>query len=74
MKWAATIFGALILLLGALWFLQGTGLVIIDPIACVGECGALTGPNAGWTLAGLGTMLVAAALLWWALRRIVYRN
>jgi hypothetical protein len=53
LKWIGAIIGLLALLLGGLWLLQGTGLVVIDPIACVGECAALTG----------------AALIWFTLRR-----
>lgn len=51
-KWVASIFGGAAILLGGLWFLQGTGLIVIEPIACVGECAALEGPSVAWTIAG----------------------
>ncbi len=69
LKWIGAIIGLLALLLGGLWFLQGTGLVVIDPIACVGECTALTGPSLPWALAGTALALTGAALLWLTLRR-----
>jgi hypothetical protein len=69
LKWIGAIIGLLALLLGGLWLLQGTGLVVIDPIACVGECAALTGPSLPWALAGTALALTGAALIWFTLRR-----
>ncbi len=72
MKWIRGIVGivsVLAILLGGLWFLQGTGLVVIEPIACVGECEPLEGPSSGWAIMGFATMLLAAAALWWAVKR-----
>lgn len=57
-------FGLVLVLLGGLWFLQGTGLVTIAPILCVGDCEPLTGPSLPWALAGLVALLAGAALLW----------
>jgi hypothetical protein len=74
MKWLYAISGILGLAVGALgclWFLQGVGLVVIEPIACVGECEALTGPSLGWAIAGLAMLLVGAALIWWSIRRFM---
>jgi len=51
-KWVASIFGGAAILLGGLWVLQGTGLIVIEPIACVGECAAQEGPSVAWTIAG----------------------
>lgn len=68
-KWVASIFGGAAILLGGLWFLQGTGLIVIEPIACVGECAALEGPSVAWTIAGAVTMLAGAAAFWFAWRR-----
>ncbi len=56
-------------LLGGLWLLQGTGVVTIDPIACIGACEALEGPSAPWALAGAALMIAALAALWAATRR-----
>lgn len=69
MKWIGAAFGVILVLLGGLWFLQGTGLVTIPPILCVAECTPLEGPSLPWAIAGLIALLVGAALLWRNLRR-----
>lgn len=69
MKWIGVIVSLAAILLGGLWFLQGTGLVVIAPIACVGACEPVTGPSLTWVVAGAALMLVGAAALWAALRR-----
>ena len=69
MKWIGAAFGIVLILLGGLWFAQGTGIVTIAPILCVAECAPLEAPSLPWTLAGLAALLVGAALLWFSLRR-----
>ena len=69
MKWIGAAFGLILVLLGGLWFLQGTGLVTIPPILCVAECEPLEGPSLPWAIAGLVALLVGAALLWRSRRR-----
>ena len=69
MKWLGLVLGVLALLLGGLWFLQGTGAVTLAPIACVGECEALEGPSLPWALAGAALFLVGLGLLWFSLFR-----
>ena len=68
-RWIIGAVGVLAFLLGGLWFLQGTGLIVIEPIACVGECEALEGPSAPWAIAGAAMMIAALGLLWFAMRR-----
>jgi hypothetical protein len=63
-KWSASVLGAVAILLGGLWFLQETGLIVIEPIACVGECAALEGPSAPWAIAGVVAMLAGTAVFW----------
>lgn len=73
MKWlyvGVGIVGAAAAMLGGLWFLQGTGVAVIEPIACIGECTALIGPNVGWALAGAALMLVGIGIVWWSMRRL----
>ena len=74
MKWLTAVAGLIAFLLGGLWALQGFGLVVIKPIACVGDCAALEGPHAGWAAAGSGLLLVGGALLYWSLRRILRKS
>jgi hypothetical protein len=69
MKYLGAAFGVVVILLGGLWFLQGTGLVTIPPILCVAECEPLEGPSLLWALAGLVALFIGGALLWFSLRR-----
>lgn len=69
MRWILAVPGIPAVLLGGMWLLQGTGLVVIEPIACVGECEALTGPSLPWGLAGAALAFAGLALLWLAFRR-----
>ena len=69
MKWIGAAFGLIVVLLGGLWFLQGTGLFTIPPILCVAECEPLEGPSLPWALAGLAALIIGAVLLWRAFRR-----
>lgn len=64
MKVAVGIFGLLALLLGALWLLQGTGLIHIRPILCVANCEEVQRPSAVWAAAGLILAIIGA----WAMR------
>lgn len=69
MTWLLLIAGVVLVLLGGLWFLQGTGLVTIAPILCIADCAPLEGPSTPWTIAGLVALLAGAAALWSAIRR-----
>jgi len=55
-----------LILLGTLWLLQGTGLVVIEPIACVAECETLEGPSLPWSLAGAAALAAGGGLVWWS--------
>ena len=61
--------GVILLLLGALWLVQGLGLVRIEPVACLANCQTLEGPSATWAITGLGTLVLGAALLAMGIRR-----
>lgn len=69
MKWLTGILGVIGVLLGGLWLSQGLGIVVIDPIACVGECAPLEGPSVQWALAGAALLLAGAVGLWFTFRR-----
>ncbi|KQR08537.1 hypothetical protein [Cellulomonas sp. Leaf334] len=62
-------FGLALVALGALWFLQGSGLVRIEPVACVGNCAPITGHRPGWQVAGaltaaVGLLIIGVAARW----------
>ncbi|HEV2514020.1 MAG TPA: hypothetical protein VGV07_02125 [Devosia sp.] len=69
MKWTGAALGAIAVLLGGLWFLQGTGLVTLGPILCVAECEALEGPSLLWAVLGALLFAAGAAGVWFALFR-----
>ena len=69
MKWIGAIIGLILILLGGLWLLQGTGLFVIEPIACVAECETLAGPSLQWALAGAMALAAGAGLIWFSLFR-----
>lgn len=46
---------------GLLWFLQGSDLVHIEPILCVGDCEPIAGHHPEWQVAG-GVALLTGAL------------
>ena len=54
--------------LGALWALQGAGIVHLKPILCVANCTELQGASGQWLLTGIGA-IVAGMALWYIARR-----
>jgi hypothetical protein len=57
------IIGIIITLLGLLWFLQGTGIIVIPPILCVANCEPLTGPSLIWAISGAITFIIGVLLI-----------
>jgi hypothetical protein len=74
MRWLWTLTALLGLVgvtLGLLWFLQGSDLLHIDPIACAASCEPIQGHQPAWQLAGAVAVAigsVAAATGWRKLR------
>jgi len=48
--------GAVFLLLGLLWFLQGVGIVHMQPVLCFTNCEPIARPQPLWTMIGLITV------------------
>lgn len=69
MRWILSVLALAAILLGGLWFFQGTGLIVLDPIACVGDCQPLEGPSVLWSSAGLVLIFAGGAVLRFAWRR-----
>ncbi|MCA0374607.1 MAG: hypothetical protein LCH84_02990 [Gemmatimonadetes bacterium] len=55
--------GLLGLVLGALWVLQGLGMVEIPPLLCAGDCVPFEGPSRRKAVVGGLAMLAGGALL-----------
>lgn len=53
---ARLVAGALLVLLGLLWMLQGADVVSIRPVLCAGDCQPVTGGSTGWLIAGVITV------------------
>lgn len=53
MKTIILVLSIVAVLLGALWLLQGLGLVQMEPILCFANCQPIEGPSATWAVAGL---------------------
>jgi hypothetical protein len=63
------VLGGVFIALGALWVLQGAGVVHVKPILCVADCNELQGASSQWLLTGIGTIAVGLALWFLAHRR-----
>jgi len=59
----AIIFGTIILLLGSLWFLQGSDLIHIKPILCFANCQPITGGSTVWQIVGAIVFIVGAIII-----------
>lgn len=66
----STILGAIVALLGLLWFVQGLGIVRIGPILCVAECEPLTGRSVQWTVIGALALVLGIGLVWAGQRHV----
>jgi len=64
----SSILGAVLALLGLLWLLQGLDLVRMQPMLCVANCEPITGGSVVWTVVGLVTLVVGAAIVWMGVR------
>jgi hypothetical protein len=56
-------------LLGALWLLQGLGLVHVRPILCLTACEGGRSASPTWSILGAVMLIASLAILAFALRR-----
>jgi hypothetical protein len=61
MRKLARVAGVICTLLGALWFLQGLGVVHIRPILCFADCAPIQEPSPAWAI--IGFLALAAGIL-----------
>jgi hypothetical protein len=59
------VFAGVLIALGALWSLQGAGVMHVKPILCVADCTELQGASGQWLATGIGA--VATGLILWYL-------
>lgn len=60
---AGALFGAFIVFLGLLWFLQGTGILRVRPILCIGDCTVIVGLSPLWAVSGLIVLIIGAIVV-----------
>lgn len=56
------IVGVILVLLGLLWFLQGSDIVHIQPILCFASCEPITGKSLPWQVTGAVLCIIGLAL------------
>jgi hypothetical protein len=54
--------------------MQGLGLIVIDPILCVGDCEPLEGPSASWAVLGFIVLTLGALAIAYGLKRLGKRR
>ena len=59
------VFAGVLIALGALWSLQGAGVMHVKPILCAADCTELQGASGQWLATGIGT--IALGLILWYL-------
>ena len=65
----ALVFAGILLLLGLLWFLQGSDLVPIKPILCFANCQPITGKSTTWQIIGGACFMIGLAITYINLKR-----
>ena len=70
MRVASLVFGVIAVLLGALWLLQGLGIVHVRPILCFADCAPVQGPSLTWAVVGAITIAVGGLAIFWSRRRL----
>lgn len=63
MRRATFLIGLALFLLGALWFLQGTGIVHLRPLLCFADCAPIQRPSRTWTVLGASALLVGMVMM-----------
>ncbi|HEV7356666.1 MAG TPA: hypothetical protein VGN99_01640 [Steroidobacteraceae bacterium] len=63
------VFAGMLIALGALWSLQGAGVVHVKPILCVADCAALQGASGQWLATGICAVALGLVLWYLAGRR-----
>jgi hypothetical protein len=56
-------FGTLLIVLGLLWFLQGSDVIRLRPILCVANCEPLVGGSLLWQVVGAVTCVGGLSLI-----------
>ena len=63
------ILGISTVLIGALWLLQGLGIVKLQPILCFADCLPVQGSSTAWAVIGALTIAVGAFGVVWSRKK-----
>ncbi len=66
---AGIIFGGFIAFLGLLWFLQGTGILHLQPVMCVANCEEIVNTSPSWAIAGAVAFVIGSIIAVISVRR-----
>jgi hypothetical protein len=66
--------GIIFILLGLLWFLQGSDIIRLRPILCVANCEPLTGRSLLWQVVGAIAFLGGIVSISQGIRRLRHKN
>jgi hypothetical protein len=67
---AITIIGLILVILGLLWFLQGTAILDVCPVLCFADCECITGGSMLWEIAGAITLIIGIAVVYISVKRL----
>jgi hypothetical protein len=68
---AATSIGIILVIIGLVWFLQGTGILQLCPILCFADCECVTGGSRFWEAAGIIAVITGAVIVWLSVSRVL---
>jgi hypothetical protein len=68
-QFVGVLVGALIAILGLLWFLQGVAILEMRPILCVADCEPIVGGSPFWAAAGAIAFIIGIAIAFFSLKR-----
>lgn len=69
MRIATLVCGVVAALLGALWLLQGLGIVQLAPILCFVDCAPVQEPSATWAVVGAIALCLGLVAIFWSIRQ-----
>lgn len=66
----AALVGAIAVLLGLLWFLQGAGIIQMCPVLCFMDCACIKGGSLFWEAAGAIAFIIGIVIIGLSVRRV----
>jgi hypothetical protein len=60
---AAGLVGVIVALLGLLWFLQGTGILLLCPVLCFVDCECVMGGSLFWEAVGAIAFIIGIIIV-----------